>query len=69
MLKVPPVGSFSAGNISEPHIVHAATAVTMPAKPRKAFCDSVSTVETRQLEGRRWWGKVGVTNAGLEGAV
>ena len=30
---LPPVGSFSAGNISPDQILHAATAVTMPAKP------------------------------------
>lgn len=30
---LPPVGSFSAGNMSPDQILHAATAVTMPAKP------------------------------------
>ena len=30
---IPPVGSFSAGKISPPHILHAAAAVTIPAKP------------------------------------
>ena len=31
---LPPVGSFSAGNMSPDQILHAATAVTMPAKPK-----------------------------------
>jgi len=31
-VRIPPVGS-AAGNISPPQIDHAATAVTMPAKP------------------------------------
>ena len=38
----PPAGSFSAGNIScPPHILHAATAVTMPAKPENGLRDQL----------------------------
>ncbi len=33
--EVPPVGSSCAGNISLPHIDHAATAVTIPVKAKR----------------------------------
>lgn len=38
----PPVGSLAAGNMSPPQMPQAAAAVTMPAKPRKAFWMVVS---------------------------
>lgn len=36
-VKIPPAGSFSAGNISPPQILHAAAAVIMPANPARFF--------------------------------
>lgn len=37
-----PLGSDSAGNISLPHMAHAAAAVTMPANPRKRFFECIA---------------------------
>ena len=34
---LPPLGSFSAGNVSPPQMFHSETAVTIPAKPKKRF--------------------------------
>ena len=36
-VRLPPTGSCSAGNISLPQMLHAATAVMMPAKPWLIF--------------------------------
>jgi len=40
-----PLGSFSAGNTSPPHIFHREATVTSPAKPRKRLrdCKALST--------------------------
>lgn len=43
---IPPLGSFSAGNMSLPQMDQAATAVTMPVKARKAFCEDRSSLVT-----------------------
>jgi hypothetical protein len=41
---VPPVGSFSAGNISPDHMFHSEAAVTRPAKPRNRVRESAADI-------------------------